>query len=112
VPLFFTKKEVFQWLSEGKKTIDLRKGKPCQGDTAVFQSGANLLRWKILERKSGKLTEIMGEENYKQVIPPARNLGEALDYLHKLYEGYEGLFTAYYLEVPKKQVTYSVNKVM
>jgi len=38
------KKEVFEWIRTGQKTIELRRGKAKKGDVAVFQSGRNILR--------------------------------------------------------------------
>jgi hypothetical protein len=43
------KKEVFEWVRTGQKTIKLRKGKPKQGDDAVFQCGRNILRGNIVK---------------------------------------------------------------
>lgn len=34
------KKEVFEWIKNGQKTIELRKGKAKKGDEAVFQRGS------------------------------------------------------------------------
>jgi hypothetical protein len=104
VPLFPTKKEVFPWLLNGKKTIDIRKGNLRRGDTAVFQSGAHILRLKILKNRSGQLTEIVRTDNFGQVIPWAKNLGEATAYLRELYPGYAGVFTAYYVEPPQNML--------
>jgi len=102
MPLFMAKKEVFAWIKQGRKTIDVRKGKPRQGNIAVFQSGNNHLRFPILKRETGKLAEIVRPDNFKQVIPPAENLQAALNYFHCLYGIYDGQFTAYYLADLKK----------
>lgn len=97
MPLFMAKREVFAWIKQGRKTIDVRKGQPRQGDIAVFQSGANHLRFHIFKRETGKLAEIVRPDNFKLVIPQAENLQSALNYLHDLYGNYDGQFTAYYL---------------
>jgi len=98
LPFFYAKKEVFEWLKEDKKTIDIRKGMPHKGDIAVFQSGPQILRRKVVRTEAGKLPGIVREGNYRLIIPPAKNLSEALTYLRGLFGDYEGVFTAYYLE--------------
>jgi len=100
--MFMAKKEVFQWLREGTKTIDVRKGDARRGDTAVFQSGANYLEFLIVRKETGILTEIIRQDNFQQVIPTAKTLEEALGYLRKLYAVYDGIFTAYHLAQHKK----------
>jgi hypothetical protein len=59
LPWFLAKKEVLEWLSKGQKTIDIRKGNPKPGEIAVFQSGPNALRFKIVKTESGQLTDIL-----------------------------------------------------
>jgi ASC-1-like (ASCH) protein len=98
LPLFRTKKEAFEWLTSGKKTIDVRKGKPYCGEVAVYLSGRKVLRMKVIERESGRLEEVLRSDNYQSVIPTALTVDEALSYLRKLYKGCEGVFTAYYVE--------------
>jgi hypothetical protein len=97
LPWFLAKKEVFQWLSQGQKTIDIRKGNPKLGEIAVFQSGSNVLRLRIVKIESGVLTDILRSDNFKSVIPSAAMLGDALGYLHGIYGAGGGVFTAYYL---------------
>jgi len=58
MPLFMVKKEVFEWIRTGQKTIELRRGKAKHGDNAVFQSGRNILRGKIIKKEEGSLTDI------------------------------------------------------
>ena len=97
LPLFRTKKEAFEWLWSGKKTIDVRKGEARNGRVAVYLSGQRVLRMKILKSESGKLQEILREDNYLLVIPSAANLDCAIAYLVKLYDNGDGVFTAYYV---------------
>ena len=97
MPLLFAKKEVFLWLKEGKKTIDVRKGAPRQGDSAIFQSGPFSLTRKILKIETGQLSEVVRGDNFQQVIPSAASLDDAIVYLNRLYSDYNGVFTAYYL---------------
>jgi ASC-1-like (ASCH) protein len=98
LPLFFAKKEVFEWLVQGKKTIDVRKGNSLSGEVAVFQSGPQKLRMKIVKRESGLLSEILRLDNYKAVVPSALLLADAVDYLRSIYGVYDGVFTAYHVE--------------
>jgi len=97
MPLLRVKKEVLQWAEKYQKTIDIRKGKPQKGDIAVFQCGPYHLRRHIAKKETGKLTEIVRQDNYKAIIPTATSLKEALEYLQRLYGETDGVFTAYYL---------------
>ena len=90
---------MFEWLKSGQKTIDVRKGNAQQGEFAVFQSGPQVLRIKILKRESGRLEEVLRSDNFRLVIPSAAVLDNAVGYLRGLYVGYDGVFTAYYLSV-------------
>ncbi len=105
MPLLRTKKEVFKWLNEGKKTIDIRKGKPHRGEIAVFEAGPHVLRLKIAKRELGRLTDLVRSDNYKEVIPSAETLENAIDYLRRLYDDYDGVFTAYYVEPQRVAVS-------
>jgi len=93
------KKEVFEWIRTGQKNIELRRGKSKQGDNAVFQCGRNILRRKIIKKEEGNLTDVLRQDNYKNIIPSANTLEEAIDYIKKLYGTTEGNFTAYYFEI-------------
>lgn len=97
MPLLFAKKEVFVWLKEGKKTIDVRKGVPRLGDVAIFQSGPFSLTRKILKTETGQLSEVVRVDNFQQIIPSATVLGDAIAYLNGLYGDCDGVFTAYYI---------------
>ena len=70
---------------------------------AVFQSGANYLELPIVKKETGTLTEVITQENFRSVIPTARNLKDALDYLQEIYGTEKGVFTAYHLAQMKKQ---------
>jgi ASC-1-like (ASCH) protein len=96
--MFLVKKEVFEWLAQGQKTIEVRKGTPKRGEIASFQSGPHALRLKIIKTESGRLTEILRLDNYKAVIPSAVQLGNAFDYLRGIYGVCDWVFTAYYVE--------------
>ena len=96
--MFFARKEVFEWLAQGKKTIDVRKGNPRDGDIAVFQSGPRTLRLRIVKKESGRLEEVLRLDNFRAVIPSALELDDAVDYLQRIYGISDGIFTAYYVE--------------
>ena len=97
MPLLYAKKEVFEWLKSGQKTIDIRRGLSHQGEFAVFQSGSKTLKMRIVKCEQGRLTELVHEGNFRLVIPTAKTVGEALNYLHELFGDYDGVFTAYHL---------------
>ena len=97
MPVFRTKKEAFQWLSTGQKTIDVRRGSGFRGETAVYLSGRSVLRFRIVQRETGLLREIVRQDNYMLIIPSASSVDEAVAYLCGLYGGREGVFTAYYV---------------
>ena len=99
VLLFMVKKEVFEWIRTGQKTIELRRGKAMKGDVAVFQCGRSILRRKIIKKEEGTLTEVLRQGNYKKIIPIANSLEKAIDYLKKLYGTTEGIFTAYFFDL-------------
>ena len=81
----------------GEKTIDVRKGDPCRGEIAVYLSGRKVLRMKITKREMGRLEEVVRSDNYRLVIPSAVTAEGAVAYLRQLYDGYDGVFTAYYV---------------
>ncbi|MCW4024358.1 MAG: hypothetical protein NWF01_04895 [Candidatus Bathyarchaeota archaeon] len=97
MPVFFTKKEYFQAIKEGKKTIDVRRGRPLQGGTAVFLSGPHKLRMKIVGLETGKLADLIREDNFRLIVPWAGSLRDVLSVLNLLYFGVDGDFTAYHV---------------
>ena len=99
MPLFFVKNEVFEWIKTEQKNIELRKGKAKKGDVAVFQCGRNILRRKIIKREEGILTDVLRKGNYKNVIPSANTLEEAINYIKELYGTTEGVFSAYFFDL-------------
>ncbi len=97
--MLLAKKEVMQWLKEGKKTIDVRKGSCRSTDsTVVFMSGPHKITATITKTVTGKLGEVITETNYRQVIPTAQTLQDAYSYLNEIYGDYDGTYTAYYLD--------------
>ena len=91
ISLFMVKKEVFEWVRTGQKTIELRRGKAKEGDNAVFQSGRKILRGKIVKKEEGSLTDVLKQDNYKDIIPIAHSLEEAIAYLKNLYGTIDGI---------------------
>jgi ASC-1-like (ASCH) protein len=98
-PLFLVKKEVFEWIKAGLKTIEIRKGKAKSGDQAVFQCGRNIIRGKIIRKDEDTLQALMQTFDFKQIIPTANDVVEAEVYIKKLYEATDGKFTAYQFTV-------------
>jgi ASC-1-like (ASCH) protein len=97
LPVFRTKKEAFEWLKAGKKTIDVRKGEPWRGEIAVYLSGRSVLRMKITKREAGRIQEVVRSDNFRLVIPSVATVEEAIAYLRQLYRGYDGVFAAYHI---------------
>jgi hypothetical protein len=52
---------------------------------------------RIIKRDTGRLGEVVRSDNFRLVIPSAVVIDDALAYLRGLYEGYDGVFTAYYV---------------
>jgi ASC-1-like (ASCH) protein len=89
------KKEVFEWIRTGQKSIELRRGKAKKGDEAVFQCGRSIIRGIIVKKEEGSLTDVFREDNYKKINPNASSLEDAIAHLKMLYEKIDGIFTAY-----------------
>ena len=104
MPAFRTKKEVHDWIKSGKKTIELRKGKTQNGDSITFLNGRNgKIKGRILRRQEGTLRDVLSEATYKRIVPTARNLGEAMEFIRRIYPSAEGTFTAYEFEIDEKK---------
>ena len=97
MPLLFVRKEVFEWLKQGKKTIDVRKGTGKNGDFALFQCGPHILRFIIVKREVGTLGDIVRLDNYLQIIPTAADIHDAIAFFQRLYGECAGFFAAYYV---------------
>jgi ASC-1-like (ASCH) protein len=54
-------------------------------------------RRKIIKREESSLTDVLREDNYKNIIPSANTLEEAINYIKRLYGTTAGVFTAYYM---------------
>jgi ASC-1-like (ASCH) protein len=95
MPTFLAKKEVFKWLEQGQKTIDIRRGNPRSGEKIIFISGPHRLELKVVQIQSGRLSEVVRQDNFSQVIPSATRLEDAFAYLRGIFGCYDGVFTAY-----------------
>jgi ASC-1-like (ASCH) protein len=99
VPLLKVKKEVFDWIERGIKTIDVRRGKAQKGNVALFQSGPRSLRVNITKKEQGRIDALVRQQNYRHIVPVARSLEDAIEYLRQLYETTDGIFSAYYFDI-------------
>ena len=103
MPLLLTKREYFDWIRSGTKTIDLRRGLARKGKVAVFMCGRETVRKRIAKAVEGPITGLVNEETYRRIVPDAPSLGGALERIRALYGNVEGTFVAYYLEpLPEK----------
>ena len=96
VPAFRAKKQVYDWVRTGQKTIELRKGKTQNGSCITFLNGrSQCVKGRILRKLEGKLDEVLNETTYRKIIPNAKTLDEAVEFIRQLYKSTEGTFTAY-----------------
>lgn len=52
---------------------------------------------QIVDRQSGALSDLIRENNFRQVIPSAGSVDEAVNYLRRIYGDVDGVFTAYFV---------------
>ncbi len=97
MPLFPVKKQVFEWIRENKKTIEIREGKSKRGGEAVFRSGRNVVRRKISETREGRLRYLLLNYGFKKIVPTVHTLEEALRFFETLGHDINGIFSAYVL---------------
>jgi len=97
------KRESFDWIRSGRKRVEVRKRRMEKGDEAVFLCSKWMLKGKIVRKEQGKLSNIVNESNFRDVIPVAENLREALSYIERLYGKSEDEFTAYYFKLTNKK---------
>jgi ASC-1-like (ASCH) protein len=104
MPAFLTKKEVFDWIITGKKTMELRKGKAQNGGRIAFLNGRNeSVRGKILRKHEGRLEDVLDIATYKSIIPTAKTLDEAMDFVKRLYPSTKGTFTTYEFQIDEEE---------
>ena len=103
MPTFLTKKQVYDWVLTGEKTIELRKGKSQNGNRIAFLNGQRqCVKGRILRRREGKLEDVLNVATYRKIIPTAKNLDEAVQFIKQLYQSTEGTFTAYEFQLNQK----------
>jgi ASC-1-like (ASCH) protein len=95
MPLFMVKKEIFEWIRSGRKTVELRKGKAKSGDQAVFQCGRNILRGKITRKYQNNLEAILQIMDFKKILPIANSAEDVKERMKQFYGTTDGIFTAY-----------------
>ena len=96
MPSFRTKKQVYDWVKTGEKTIELRKGKPHNGKCITFLNcRRQCVKGIILRKREVKLNDVLNETNYWRIIPTAKTLDDAVEFIKQLYQSIEGTFTAY-----------------
>jgi len=92
------KKEVFEWVKSGQKTVEVRRGSARKGEEAVFQCGSHILRLQIAKKETGRLAEIVRQDNFKAIISTANSQDETIRCIQSLYGTTERVFSAYYLK--------------
>ena len=103
-PAFLTKKEVYEWIRSRRKTIELRRGTPQNGEKIAFLNGRNeSVRGIILRRHEGTLEDVLNAATFKKIIPTANSLDEAKAFIKQIYASTEGTFTTYEFELEKKE---------
>ena len=96
MPSFLTKKQVYDWMLTGEKTIELRKGNLQRGDCISFLSGQRkCLKGRILRKREGKLEDVLNIATYEKIIPTAKTLDDAVEFIRQLYQSTDGMFTIY-----------------
>ena len=96
MPAFLTKKQVLDWINTGEKTIELRRGRTQDGDNIAFLNGkGQCVKGRILRRREGKLEDVLNVATYRKIIPTAKSLDDAVEFIRQLYQSTEGTFTAY-----------------
>jgi ASC-1-like (ASCH) protein len=95
LPLFIVKKEVFEWIRTGLKTVEIRKGKAKAGEWAIFQCGRSIIKRRIITKVEGELLFLLRNFAFKEIIPTAESVEEAQAYIQSLYGTTDRIFTAY-----------------
>jgi ASC-1-like (ASCH) protein len=96
VPAFLIKKQVYDWVLTGEKTIELRKGKSQNGGRVAFLNGQRkCLKGRILRKREGKLEDVLNVATYRKIVPTAKTLDDAVEFIRQLYQSTDGTFTTY-----------------
>ncbi len=103
MPAFLTKKQVFEWIKTREKTIELRKGKPQNGNNIAFLNWrGETVKGRILRKSEGKLEEVLNADTFRKIVPPAKSLDEALAFVKQIYPLAGGTFTTYEFQLNKE----------
>jgi ASC-1-like (ASCH) protein len=103
VPAFLTKKQVYDWVLTGEKTIELRKGKSQNGERIAFLNGQRkCLKGRILRKCEGKLEDVLNVATYRKIIPTAKTLDEAVEFIRQLYQSTDSTFTTYEFQLNRE----------
>ena len=97
------KKEVYEWIRTRKKTIELRRGTPQNGEKIAFLNGRNeSVKGRILRKQEGTLEDVLNPATFKKIIPTANSLNEAKAFIRQIYPQTDGPFTTYEFELDTK----------
>jgi ASC-1-like (ASCH) protein len=100
MPTFLTKKRVYEWIRSGEKTIELRSGKPVNGDNITFLNGRRqTVRARVLRKQEGKLEDVLNAVTYRKIVPTAKSLDEAFAFVKEIYPLANGTFTTYEFQI-------------
>jgi ASC-1-like (ASCH) protein len=103
MPAFLTKKQVFEWIKTGEKTIELRRGRSQNGDSIAFLNGQReSVKGRILRRREGRLEDVLNAATFRKIIPTAKNLDEAVAFVKHIYKSTDGTFTTYEFQLDKE----------
>ena len=102
MPAFLTKKQVFDWIKTGEKTIELRSGKSLNGDRIAFLNGQKqCVKGRILRKREGKLEEVLNADTFRKIVPIVKDLDEARAFVRQIYPLSEGTFTTYEFQLSR-----------
>ena len=103
VPAFLTKKQIYDWIKAGEKTIELRSGKSLNGENITFLNGRRqTVKGRILRKREGKFEDLLNAATYLKIVPVAKSLDEAVAFVKEIYPLTEGTFTAYEFQLNKE----------
>lgn len=103
MPMFRVKKEVYEWIKNGDKTIELRRGTSRKGDAVTILNGkGKFMKGRILRKQEGKIDDLLNMATYKRIVPTAKNIDEALTFIRQIYPSLDGTFTTYEFQLDQE----------
>jgi ASC-1-like (ASCH) protein len=103
MPAFLTKKQVFEWIKAGEKTIELRSGKCLNGNKIAFLNGQRqCVTGRILRKREGKLEDVLNADTFRKIVPTAKSLEEAVVFVKQIYPLSGDTFTTYEFQLNKE----------